>query len=291
MKLIDVRKGDKNKAPTLVIYGGTKVGKTHFGAHAPSPVFICAENGLTKFKHIDRVVPNAPDDVFEFLSDIATQPHEFKTVVIDSLDWLEALFCKQICDEGGHSSMDDIAFGKLYGKLPPYWRKLFVALDAVAAKGINVICIAHEQIRRVTTPGADYIKMDMKLVESFNVKNSSLVQEWADVVAYAKVESVVSEGKIKSNDKRVLVLQPSATHVGGSRLSLPASIPLDWNEYANAIRDAVPLDIEEYHTELNKLRLGMNAKQLDICNAALEKAGNNPDLLHKLIVWARGITE
>ena len=79
------------KPPRILIHGVHGVGKTTFAAGAPDPVFILTEDGLGTLE-----VPHFPlartfDEVMQALAALYTEEHAFRTLVVDSVDWLEPL--------------------------------------------------------------------------------------------------------------------------------------------------------------------------------------------------------
>ena len=81
-----IQTGRENKPPRIMVYGQEGVGKSTFGASAPGAIFIQTEDGLGE---IDcRKFPLARNfgDVVAALTALRDEDHNFRTVVIDSLD-------------------------------------------------------------------------------------------------------------------------------------------------------------------------------------------------------------
>jgi hypothetical protein len=77
------------KPPRILIHGVHGVGKTSFATGAPAPVFILTEDGLGTLD-----VPHFPlartfDEVMQALAALYTEEHAFKSLVVDSVDWLQ----------------------------------------------------------------------------------------------------------------------------------------------------------------------------------------------------------
>ena len=45
---------------------------------------------------------------------LATEPHEFKPLVFDTIDWLEKLLAEDICKRANKASIEDFGYGKGY---------------------------------------------------------------------------------------------------------------------------------------------------------------------------------
>ena len=80
------------KPPRIVIYGPHGIGKNTFAASAPRPVLINLEDGHPSGIPIDSF-PKASSfsEVMEAMTALYSEDHDFETLVIDSLDWLEPL--------------------------------------------------------------------------------------------------------------------------------------------------------------------------------------------------------
>jgi hypothetical protein len=101
------------KPPRILIHGVHGVGKTTFAAGAPDPVFLLTEDGLGTLD-----VPHFPlartfDEVMQALAALYTEEHAFRTLVVDSVDWLEPLIHARVCKDQGWSSIEDAGYGIL----------------------------------------------------------------------------------------------------------------------------------------------------------------------------------
>ena len=100
------------KPPRIVIYGDAGTGKTTFGACAPAPVFIQTEDGLGNLDATAFPLATSFDDVMGALQSLYTEQHEFKTLVVDSLDWLEPLVWQKVCQQHSVPSIEALSYGK-----------------------------------------------------------------------------------------------------------------------------------------------------------------------------------
>ena len=55
-------------------------------------------------------------DVMKALDALVNESHDYKTVVIDSLDWLETLIWKQVCSDNKVPSIEKIGYGRGYNE-------------------------------------------------------------------------------------------------------------------------------------------------------------------------------
>lgn len=179
----------------LTVYGVDGVGKTSFAAEWPSPVYITTA-GERAPSDIDLPTPgtvesidNLYDIVGELLDrdDDGNLKHEFKTVIIDSIDGLEPLIWKATCARIGATAIDDssagsvAAYGRGYREADVEWVEFTDAMDALIASDMNVILLAHPGIVTFNSPISDpYSRYDLKT----HKRASALIREKSDIVAF-----------------------------------------------------------------------------------------------------------
>ena len=140
-------------APAILLHGGPGIGKTTFGASAPSPVFVLTENGLGILTVSHFPLAKSFDDVLSALAALYSEPHDFQTLVVDSVDHLEPLIHARVCKEKGFSSIEDPGYAKGYTAALKSWREYLAGLNALRLeRGITIIQIAHSAIRRFNSP-------------------------------------------------------------------------------------------------------------------------------------------
>ena len=244
--LASITRGKRLRAPKIVIYGPPKVGKSTFAAMSPNAIGIITEEGLD---NID--VPAFPKaetfpDVMQAITTLYAETHEYQTVFVDSLDWLEPLILAKVCKDNNVTNIEKIGFGKGYIFADDLWKQFFEGLDALRNKGMTVICIAHEQVSKVKNPSLaeDYDAYSLKL----NKRATALVNEWADIIGFAQHEvftrQVDPDNKLNKDVKAVstgarkLHLNPHPAYVAGNRYGIPDT-PLSWAAFQQAMTAAM----------------------------------------------------
>lgn len=246
--LENIQSGRENKPPRLMIYGQEGVGKSTLGATAPDAIFVQTEDGLGE---IDcRKFPLAQNlgDVLAALTALRDEDHEFRTVVIDSLDWLERLIFDEVCKEFGVRSIEkaDGGFGKGYVDALVHWRKVLSLLDELRNKrGMMVILLAHAKVERFEDPeNTAYDRYAPRL----HKHAASLIAEWVDAVMFATKRMRVSkDGDTRSiaspigadGGERVLRTNGSPACIAKNRFGLPNEIPLSWDAFLQAYQNSV----------------------------------------------------
>ena len=124
--LDNIQTGRENKPPRIMIYGSEGVGKSTFGASAPGAIFIQTEDGLGEIDCRKFPLAHSLSEVIAELTALRDEAHEFQTVVVDSVDWLERLIFDEVCREYGVRSIEkaDGGYGKGYTHALTHWRKV-----------------------------------------------------------------------------------------------------------------------------------------------------------------------
>jgi hypothetical protein len=237
--LKSIKKNTSFAAPRVLVYGVEGIGKSTFAAGAPSPVFIQTEDGLGSLAVDHFPVANKVSDVLDAISTLFDGGHDFKTVVIDSLDWLETLTWRDI--EAKYDAKD-LAYGKGAMIAADKWREILDGLTALRNdRGMAVILIAHTEIKRFDSPETEpYDRYQPKL----QARSSALVREWCDAVLFANYKTMIKKDDVGfnktvsrgiTNGERLLFTSERPAYMAKNRYSLPESIPLSWEAFESAI--------------------------------------------------------
>ena len=225
-----------------MIYGSEGVGKSTFAALAPNPVFVQTEDGLSEIDCSKFPLAKSFDDVVLQLQAVRDEQHDYGTVVIDSLDWLERLVWDRVCADYGVKSIEkaDGGYGKGYVHALTYWRQIVSLLNDIRARnGMAVILIAHAAVERFEDPEhAAYDRYTPRL----HKKACSLVCEWVDAVLFAsrrmRVDSTTGKAAPVGADggERILRTNGSPACIAKNRFGLPTELPLSWSAFVEALK-------------------------------------------------------
>jgi len=219
--------GKIQRAQKVLIYGVEKIGKSSLAAKFPSPLFLDVEEGTHQLD-LNRLDIKTADELDEALTDVAKDQHNYKTLVIDSVDWAERLMANRVCAKNKWESIETPGYGKGFNMLAEAFDSFLFSLDPVIRAGVNVVLIGHAQIKRFNPPEiADgYDRWELKLAP----KDSLKAKEWADVILFATFDTktVDNNGKTKGigGRERVIYTTHSAAYDAGNRYGLPEKIKM-----------------------------------------------------------------
>lgn len=249
-----------NRPPVILIYGDHKIGKSTFAAGMPSPVFLPTEDGIQTLSVEAFSLCKSFADVKKHCKEILEEKHEFKTLVLDSLDWTERLIWKDICEAEGWKQIGDGPYGAGYKLALNAWRDLIELLVEINTKRKIMIClISHAKIQKFEDPErASYDRYDLDLHE----KSGNLICQYVDIIGFAGMKVVVSEkqeglkkvAKARDTNERVLNLSKKAAFEAGNRYGLPDELPLVWEDMAAAMKSVLGTGNLEKQAEDKRIR-------------------------------------
>jgi hypothetical protein len=246
ISLASLKKTGTARPPRIVLYGTHGIGKSTFAAQAPDPVFIQTEEGLDAVSATAFPLCQSFDDILECIGVLASESHDFQTVVLDSADWAEQLIQKRVAQDNNVKTIDAIGYGRGYKAAADYWRQLLDGFDHLRTdKNMQVIMLAHSQVRRFDDPLADpYDRYQLDLHHG----SASLVSEWCDIMMFANQQYSTVKSDVGFNQKvtravgtgnRVLYTQERPGWQAKSRWSLPDTLPLDYSKFAEALGNSM----------------------------------------------------
>lgn len=248
ISLASLNRRHEAKPPRIIVHGVAGVGKTTFGASAPKPVIIQTEDGLGSIDVPHFPLAKSFSDVLEAFQALYTEEHDFQTVVVDSLDWLEPLVWAETCRRNSWASIEQAGYGKGYLAAADTWREYIDAVNALRNdKGMAIIQIAHTDIKRFDSPETEpYDRYVIKL----HKRAAELLQEHADMILFANWKVSTTKADVGFNQKvtravgrgeRTLYTEERPAFVAKNRHNLPPELQLSWDAVVSAMMPAEPV--------------------------------------------------
>lgn len=251
-----------------ITYGVEGVGKSSFGASAPKPIFLLTrgETGLMTLIDSGRVpeTPHLPElmiwqDLLGAVGALANEPHDYRTLVIDTVNGAERLCHEHVCqrDFGGQWGRNGFtAYMTGYVVALADWRLLLEALEQLRSKRkMSILALAHSRVITYKNPeGPDYDRFSPDL----HPKTWGLTHKWADMVIFANFAAFVeakssdTRGKAKGGTRRVLFTTRTAAFDAKNRHGLPEQIDGGscsaemWTNFATALAAC-----RKHHTDVS----------------------------------------
>lgn len=243
--------GKIRRPPIVGLSGVPGVGKSSWAAKAPKPIFICTEDGTAELDVARFPLMKSWEDVLTALKALGTEEHDYKTVVIDSLDALELLIWDYVCRQNGVKSIELAAggYGKGFGSALNEFRVLFDQLNKLRdRKGMGAVLISHVRIRHHDDPTSDgYDRYVPKLHQSKSYDTVGFVVESCDAWGFANwdiaaIADTTDDTRKRgvSQGTRHVYWEERPAFIAKNRYNLPAKMPLDWDAFRAAMNPEPP---------------------------------------------------
>lgn len=250
-----ITKGKQKSAIRLCAYGSEGIGKSTFASHFPEPLFIDVEGGTKQLDVARFPTPESWTDLMEEIDAVIEEPDVCQTLVIDTIDRAETLLLNQLLREGNCDSIEKYGggYGKGYTALQERFLKDFLnRLDKVIAKGVNVVLLAHAQMRKLESPeDPPYDRWELKVSK----KVAPVVKEWADILLFMNYEvmTVEENGKAKARGKakRKMHANHRPTYDAKNRYGLPDDMDLSFEPLREIYEGTVPIREEKSVLDIN----------------------------------------
>lgn len=223
---------------TTLIYGLPGIGKTTWAAQAEGALFLATEEGQN---HLSVHKVGVPDwaTFCEYCNLIGAGGHQFKTIVIDTIDNLYEMCVSHFNQSHNLEYEGDLGYGKGFRLIRRQFRDAIWWLSHLP---YGLILISHAQATEVKTPTGASIKYTCTLPD----KAKDVIWEMADLFLFAELEEVydVENGHITGYD-RVVRSQPTTIYEAKDRTGrLPETLPLDYELFARYIQNTAMVDID-----------------------------------------------
>lgn len=294
-----VVRGKKIKPLALMLHAPHGIGKSTFASEAPNPIYIGEEENdelsIARFPKLQKW-----SDFEAQLKTLLEEDHNYKTLVIDTLDGIERLAEIEILlhkDAKGKSMAT--AYGG-YGKSYSIMKNMFLMvrnnyiIPLRDKKGMNIVLLVHSAKKTHEDP---MLNISYNLYET-NLHNStkSIFEDWVSAIFFANNLNLTaknSDGKeyAESADVRMIYTQKKPSHTAKNRFNLPSEIDFNvtgtWERVKNLIlkhyqEDSTPDDVSELKMKVKNLIEKTPDDLQPNLESSLKKCGNDIEKLNEL---------
>lgn len=244
----------KDRPVMITICGDSGTGKTSLAATFPNPIFIRAEDGLQSVPADKRpdafpvlAAAKATDTVqmlWDQLIALLQQPHEYQTVVIDSVTALERLFIASVLESDHKAKSINQALGG-YGAGPAAVASMHQRVRKAAGllnerRGMHVVFVAHADVEMMRLPDTDdYMRYSLRLPS----KSMPPYVDDVDLVGFLKLTTYTKgddgdRKKAISTGERELICYATAANVSKNRFGITDAIEVP--QGVNPLEELIP---------------------------------------------------
>ena len=236
----DLRKGPQKVPPRICLYGSHGIGKSTLAAAFPDPIFISTEDGLDSLDVVSFPKAATIEDVVGNIKNLLKEEHDFKTVIVDSVDWLVSPLIENSVNKQHDEKAQ--AYGKGQVLVAEEFREILQGLDALRMRrNMNVVLIAHSAIQRFENPMSEgYDRFVPKLPNRCN----ALLQEWVDVLAFTAFKLIIKKSDAGFNQQkargvttgeRLLHFVETPAFVAKNRYNCPDEVEMNFENLSRVI--------------------------------------------------------
>lgn len=254
-----VKVSQPTEALRVLLYGPEGVGKTSFGASAEDPIFFAADSGLHTLGPIPHVSPEKWPELLRLARRFAREPHKYRTLVFDTLNWIQPLIVAHCCERdntgkrqtmnAGRPYIEGYGYGKGWEVVLEEYKLLQAELEYAFHRGLNVVLLSHADVQKEkNVEGSDY----GIIAPAINKLASNMFRQWVDIVGYAYYETKVIDpgnerqrAKAVATGRRLFSTRTEGAHYAKSRFTLPEEMPLSWHALRAAIKRNDPAEAEQ----------------------------------------------
>jgi phage nucleotide-binding protein len=231
------------------LFGEGGMGKTTLAAMFKSPVFIRTEDGTASLAGNDNVslfpLATSTQDVLDAIEALATQKHDHKTLVIDSITQLGTMIEAEIVAADPKAKSINQAgggYGAGYSTAAEKHRQIRDWAGSLAyEKGMNVIFIGHADTEMLDLPDMDAfarytVRMHKKSIPHYT--------DNVDLVGLIRLKTFVRGGdgdkkRAISTGEREIICHPQASSVTKNRFNIsePLAFTFDRNPFADFVAE------------------------------------------------------
>lgn len=236
-------------AQIITICGDAGVGKSSLAATFPKPIFVRAEDGVSRIP--EKFRPNAlppvrnEDALWDQLKALIHDEHDYKTAVIDTVSAADRMFVQAILKQDGRAKSLNQAlggYGAGFSALAAKHQQIRNAAEMMRIKrGMNVVFLAHTEVGTVRPPDQDdYTRYSLRMTHD---KSLPPYLDDVDAVGFLRQRVVVKgdEGERKkaiSSEARELVMHLTAANVSKNAYGItePVEVILGENPLSDFVK-------------------------------------------------------
>jgi len=195
------------------IHGVPKSGKSTLASQFDAPFFVNTEGGLKGLRVFERPVDDW-QTFLQYANLLSSTQHNFKTIVIDTFDFLYRYSLDFVCKKHGIGYPSDEDWGKGWAYLRD---ELIRVMSKLAKLGMGMVLISHCKIIELKTRAGTTIT---KIQPTLSNLPRQLILGMADIILFLDIQSQPG-GK----EKRIIHSHPSESFEAGDRTGiLPAQL-------------------------------------------------------------------
>lgn len=262
--------GKKTKPLALLVYGVHGIGKTTLPSEAEKPIYVGSEeNDEIDCARLPKIT--SWKQLTEQLNALLTESHDYKTLVIDTMDALEQVAQKDILSGNEKNKTMATAmggFGKAYEKMS----QMFVEIrdnflvPLRDEKGMNIVILAHAEKTKHEDPMT--LTSYDHYTTALHKKVKPVFEDWVSAILFInhwRAKTSLNDGREVAigDGSRMIFTEERPSHVAKNRFELPYEIEFEktgtWKKLASLIKahygnvEAKPIETKDDKNEVTEM--------------------------------------
>nr|DAR73108.1 MAG TPA: AAA domain protein [Caudoviricetes sp.] len=236
---MNITRGRQAKAQRVIIYGTEGIGKSTLASQFPNPLFIDTEGSTSNMDVARMDKPTSWIMLMNQIAFVKANPTVCDTLIVDTIDWAEALATEFVCSLHGKVGVEDFGYGNGYTYVREEFGRFLNKLQEIVDLGIHVVLTAHAQIRKFEQPDefGSYDRYELKLGKKTTSQTAPLVKEWGDIILFCNYKTIVMKNESKKNKaqggQRVMYTTHTPSWDAKNRFGLPEELPMEYQAIAH----------------------------------------------------------
>lgn len=190
----------------ILIYGRAKIGKSTLCSYFDNALFLATEPGLNHLE-VFKVNINSWESFLSACGEVAQGKHQFKTIIIDTIDNLITYCADYICRENKIEHPADMPHGRGWSLVTYELTRAMVKLYGL---GYGVVIVSHVKLEEVETKVKKYSRATIDV----GGKNQNIILNGMEIILY--MDSEMKDGI----ETGVVRTKPSLYYDAGDKSNL-----------------------------------------------------------------------
>jgi hypothetical protein len=215
---------------SILVHGASKMGKSTFCSKGEKTLFLATEPGLNSLE-VYQVPITGWKELVTTCAAIAAGGHEFKTIVIDTIDNAYRMCADYICAKFNIDHESDLGYGKGFALVNSEFHRV---LTKLAFLPHGLILVSHSCAKEIETRTG----RRTRIVPTLPEKARQIAVGLVDVILFCDFDLVEGPNGKKIR-RRVIRTKPTDMYDAGDRTGrLPDLLPLDYQKFVTAFENA-----------------------------------------------------
>lgn len=287
--------GRKLKPLAIIFHAPRGIGKSTFASESPNPIYIgTEENDELDVARLPRV--ESFKQLNEQLAGIRDDEHDYKTLVIDTVDGLEPVLAPEFL-KGKNAKYTIETYLGGYGKggkeLAKIWEKIKreYIIPIREKRKMNVVLLCHSKIRKHEDPmtGAGHDVFETAMHNGVK----PVWEDWVSAILFAnfqlfKIENDDGKVRVEGDGARMIYTEERPSHAAKNRFNLDYEIEFEKTGTWNKVRKEVIKHFKTAKKETEEKGEDLNTEADEIKKAISEMLPKIPEEIQGAIKTAIG---